>query len=213
MLSLVAIVCETLTAASDQVISRSYGNHSLQLTVEVWENLYRQIRVSLILTGFLNFLGDTIVTASVHDMDSSPQVATDRLQASSISIYRVLALDTLSITKRADHAVDHENLCRERSSTKVIQGGKKNSPLSAWIPLSDPKWRDLLNSIPTPSGKSAPTEIVGVASLESVTGPVTGSGSGSRSFVEGRLHLLTLFPQHNQPSILAVYRAIELSER
>ena len=198
MLAVVAVVCEALTSVSEQISRRSYGAFSLQMTLTVWENLRRQLRVILLLKSRQDVLCDGRCVASVHDLGIVNHSATDIEKARSTSIYRVLAMDTLSFTTRADHAVDHESHCREEHNRNMLCNGRDEYVLNSWGSGADANWRDLFSSI---------------SASPSSAGDETDSHGTLKSQMIARAPLLIVFPFHNQPSILGAYRALELSVR
>ena len=209
MLALVTVVCEALSSVSEQIIRRSYGRFSLQRTLAIWSNLRRQLRVVLLMISRLSELSYAKCIASVHDLDTVYYSNSDLIKMRHASIYKVLALDTLSFTTRADHAVDQENYCREEYNRNVLKSGSEENVLISWGIGADTHWRKLLSALP-----GSPTAVNN--DYHTAAGQVQGQGQGQGE-VEGqdvtRMPLLMLFPYHNQPSILAVYRALEQSAR
>jgi hypothetical protein len=51
MLGIVAVIVEVLSAVSIQLATRSYGKCNLQVTLTIWTNLFRQLRVALLLSS------------------------------------------------------------------------------------------------------------------------------------------------------------------
>ena len=204
MLAVVAVVCEALASVSEQISRRSYGAFSLQTTLTVWDNLRRQLRVILLITSRQDLLCDVRCVASVYDLDIGHHTVIDLNKARYASIYRILAMDTLSFTIRADHAVDHESYCREEHNRNLLRNGSEDYILNSWGSGADGNWRDLFSSIsPSPSPSLASVE-------EGTDNKITVK---SQMIALTRTPLLMVFPFHNQPSILGAYRALELSVR
>lgn len=208
MLAFVGVVNETLLIVSEQILRKSYGISSLEATITLWENLFQQLRVSIVLSGHLDLLQETKCSTCVRDFDTKfLPASTERLRLRNCSVYRVLALDTLSFDVRVDHSVEHERQCRTVYTKRIQQieagaasGHRKegDSAPTAWGPSADSSWRELL-PLPHTTSDEHPDRPRGK------TKPV--------SKKRARRPLLLYFPLHNQPSTLGAYRAMEHSVR
>lgn len=222
-LAFVVLINETLATVSDQVTRRSYGLSDLKGTIGVWHNLFQQLRVSTVLDRHLIILKESRgAKCGVHAYDSraqfmSPTTGLNRLH----SVFRVLALDTLSFAARAEDAMEHESHCRAVYMQRVQQieheqsqgqgqgheqgqGGLKEGDgvPTAWGSSADSSWRDLLSfTLPSPSPSTADISPMKKGKLRPEVKKRT------------RRPLLLHFPLHNQPSVLCTFRAIELSSR
>lgn len=218
-LAFVALVNETLTTVSEQVTRRSYGSSDLKGTIGLWHNLFQQLRVSIVLDRHLVILKESKGTKCVHAYDTrtrsvSHSTGLNRLH----SVFRVLALDTLSFAVRAEDAIEHENHCRAVYQQRVQQieqeqgqgpgrgqeqgGGREGDGVpTAWGSSAESSWRDLLSlTLPSPSSAIDAT-------------PMKKGKPRPEAKKRTRRPLLLHFPLHNQPSVLCTYRAIELSSR
>lgn len=216
-LAFVALVNETLTTVSEQVTRRSYGSSDLKGTIGLWHNLFQQLRVSIVLDRHLVILKESKSTQCVHAYDSRAQSVSHITGLNRLhSVFRVLALDTLSFAVRAEDAMEHESHCRAVYQQRVQQmeqeqgqgqgqergGGKEGDGVpTAWGSSAESSWRDLM-SLTLPSPSSAVD-----ATLMKKGKPRPEAKKRTRR------PLLLHFPLHNQPSVLCTYRAIELSSR
>ena len=66
-MAFVAMVNETLLAVSDQIERKSYGTSDLKTTISVWENVFRQLRVTIVLNNHMETVGQPALTASIND--------------------------------------------------------------------------------------------------------------------------------------------------
>jgi hypothetical protein len=208
MLAFVGVVNETLLTVSEQIMRKSYGTSSLEGTVCLWENLFQQLRVSIILSGHLDLIQEKKFASCVRGFDTKSLPASeDRVRMRNCSVYRVLALDSLSFDVRVDHSVEHERQCRavydkrlQQIEAGTVSGTRREGDCAptAWGASSDSSWRELL---PLPCA-------VGDESTDRPKGKTKPSARK-----RARRPLLLYFPLHNQPSILGAYRAMELSTR
>jgi hypothetical protein len=214
-LAFVALVNETLTTVSEQVTRRSYGSSDLKGTIGLWHNLFQQLRVSIVLDRHLVILKESKGTQCVHAYDSRAPLASHSAGLNRLhSVFRVLALDTLSFAVRAEDAIEHESHCRAVYQQRVQQieqeqgpgqeqGGSKEGDgvPTAWGSSAESSWRDLLSlTLPAPSSAADVT-------------PMKKGKARPEAKKRTRRPLLLHFPLHNQPSVLCTYRAIELSSR
>jgi hypothetical protein len=216
-MAFVALVNETLTTVSEQVIRRSYGSSDLKGTIGLWHNLFQQLRVSIVLDRHLVILKESKGTQCVHAYDTRAPLVSHSAGLNRLhSVFRVLALDTLSFAVRAEDAIEHESHCRAVYQQRVQQieqeqgqgpgqeqgGGKEGDGVpTAWGSSAESSWRDLLSlTLPSPS------------SAVDVT-PMKKGKARPEAKKRTRRPLLLHFPLHNQPSVLCTYRAIELSSR
>lgn len=210
MLAFVGVVNETLLTVSEQIMRKSYGISSLEGTACLWENLFQQLRVSIILSSHLDLIKEIKYASCVRDFDTKSLLGhADRVRMRNCSVYRVLALDSLSFDARVDHSVEHERQCRavydkrlqqiEAGAVSGTRGAGDSAP-AAWGASNDSSWRELL-PIPLP-------HTVGNESSDHLKGK---SKLSARK--RARRPLLLYFPLHNQPSILGAYRAMGLSTR
>ena len=219
-LAFVVLINEILATVSEQVTRRSYGLSDLKGTIGVWHNLFQQLRVSTVLDRHLIILKETRGAKCVQAYDSrahsmSPTTGLNRLH----SVFRVLALDTLSFAARAEDAIEHESHCRAVYMQRVQQiehgqgqgqgqgheqGGLKEGDgvPTAWGCSADSSWRDLL-SFTLPSTSPSTVDI----------SPMKKGKLRPEVKKRTRRPLLLHFPLHNQPSVLCTFRAIELSSR
>ena len=207
MLAFVGVVNETLLTVSEQIMRKSYGTSSLGGTVCLWENLFQQLRVSIILSGHLDLIQEKKFNSCVRGFDTKFFPAhEDRVMIRNCSVYRVLALDSLSFDVRVDHSVEHERQCRavydkrlQQIEAGAVSGTRRegDSAPTAWGASTDSSWRELL---PLPLPGDEPTDR-----------PKGKSKPNAKK--RTRRPLLLYFPLHNQPSILGAYRAMELSTR
>ena len=225
-LAFVVLVNETLATVSEQVTRRSYGLSDLKSTIEVWHNLFQQLRVSTVLDRHLIILKESRGAKCVHAYDTraqltSPTTGLNRLH----SVFRVLALDTLSFAARAEDAMEHESHCRAVYMQRVQQieheqgqgqgheqgqghGGlqEKDGVPTAWGSSADSSWRDLLSfTLPSTSPSTSPSTVD--------ISPMKKGKLRPEVKKRTRRPLLLHFPLHNQPSVLCTFRAIELSSR
>ena len=220
MMALVAMVNETLLAVSDQIERRSYGTSNLKTTMWVWENLFRQLRVTMVLNNHMDTVGEATLAASINDYSHFARSDDPcRGQASrSPSVYRVLALDSLSFADRAEDSVAHESQCKavylkkmqqieqasKATSTSLSRKEKESDSVATmWGSSAESNWREMLPPLPsTRTGHGSGTDQTKrMKEKERERG-------GAR-----RRPLLLHFPLHNQPTILSAYRALELSQR
>ena len=143
---LVALVLEVLLGISDQLEKRSYGEMTLQGTIRAWQVVAKQLRVSLLLAS-----------------RAGGRVCIDDLGDGIISLYSLLASDTLCFAIQPEQAVEHELRCQEvynRRANKDDENGKntlsgKNSDetssvggnggaLLAWGISADTRWKELV---------------------------------------------------------------------
>lgn len=201
ILAFSAVLLETLYIVNDQVERRTYGSDNLKTTIQSWENLVRHVRVLL-------FIQNRIYDHKNYDIQSS---TVGNLSAGKLSIFRILAKDTLVFAPRAEQAREHENQCLEvykrrimeeaavaataDTSTPVASSKQAQSDvLLAWGKVADKRWRDLI------------TIAMNEDTLER-------SSSQDGSQRRRRKPLLLYFPDHNNIEALGAYRTIILAEK
>jgi hypothetical protein len=132
-----AFILETLNIVNDQVERRTYGKHTLRITIQAWEGLLRQTRLLLLLRSRA---GSTAVSTphstAVSDATDPVQArkATEftayNLSSGQISLHRMLAQDTLGFAVRAEQALEHEEKCRDVYA-KSVQARRLQSQASS----------------------------------------------------------------------------------
>lgn len=153
MMSFSSVIADTLHIVNDQIERRTYGSDHMKKTIQCWENLIREIRVVLLLKSRIY-------------ADKIPACYTiQTLATGDLSLYQILAYDTLEFTSRVDQSQEHEERCRELYKRRVANGidatdalfplqskdaatsGSKpaSDVLVAWGPIADKRWRDIIN--------------------------------------------------------------------
>jgi hypothetical protein len=132
-----AFVLETLNIVNDQVERRTYGKHTLRITIQAWEGLLRQTRLLLLLRSRA---GSAAVSTphSAHSSETTDPVRARRvteftaynLSSGQISLHRMLAQDTLGFAVRAEQALEHEEKCRDVYA-KSVQARRMQSQASS----------------------------------------------------------------------------------
>lgn len=154
------------------------------------------------------------------------------LDSGLLSVYAILAADTLCFASRADHAVEHEHRCLQvysRRSNEVPQSqsgsaSSSSKAILAWGGSAERRWRELIQvtesedqvddadssgSIPAySSSTSASSSSASSHGRKSEAEP----GSGSKK-IRRRRPLLLFFPQHNDSDKLGVYRSLTLLQK
>jgi hypothetical protein len=158
-MSFASVIVDTLHTVSDQIERRTYGKDSMKKTIASWETLIRQIRVILLLKS--RMYSEKIPSFyTIH-----------ALTTGDLSLYHILAYDTLEFTLRVEQSQEHEERCREvinkrRYNNSPLPGSSsavsvassehdadhqpqrqsvRNEVLVAWGTIADKRWRDLLN--------------------------------------------------------------------
>jgi hypothetical protein len=204
VLALSAALLETLYTVNDQVERRTYGADNLKHTIAAWENLAHQVRVLL-------FIKNRIFDHSSHEARMS---TVQTLSNGELSIYRILAADTLVFALRSEQAREHEMQClevyRRRMQPKetptaadaaVHAGNSKpaqSEVLLAWGKVADKRWRDII------------TIAMNEDSLERQSGSTPSERSQQR---RRRKPLLLYFPDHNHIDFLGAHRCTLLAQR
>ena len=209
-LALCAAVCETLDAVGVQVEKRSSRRSSLQSTHPHWRKLFRRLRVTVLLQS--RSAGRLTVRLLEHGADPTGQPG-------GVSIYRLLADDTLSFAMKADGALAHEARCLETiqkkigvSATGSVSGEEGVKPLQAYGATADSRWAELLALV------EADDVCVGAAGESSSTKGSLGKREGvvtdaPATRLRRRRPLLLLFPQHISTESLCCHRAVILADR
>ncbi len=96
-----SVLLDTLNAVNDQIERRTYGQDHLKLTIHCWENIIRQTRLLLLLKS------------RVYSNKIPAVYTIEALVRGELSIYHVLAYDSLEFATRVDQAKEHEERCRE----------------------------------------------------------------------------------------------------
>lgn len=187
--ALTALVIEVIRQVNDQVERRTYGLDHLHWTIKVWETLFQQQRIALLLSHrcFRENSGFISPTLSLGASSSRQGCTVRELHSGDISIFKLLATDTLSFTMVADQAVEHEERCFAQN-------------IKAWGPAAEAHWKDIV-------------KFIEYDDFEVQTGNASRATESSTSPV-GRISrkkpLLQLFPDHNQRVALGAYRALIL---
>jgi hypothetical protein len=200
MMAVVVVVLDTLKAVNDQVERRSFGATSLSRTVAAWETKLKQLRVVLLLAS--------------RDITS---LTVDRIDTGKVSIYGLLAVDTLCFTTHAELAGQHEARCAKATllalSPPLSTTEKKDAaissamPLVAWGKVADRRWADLFAIAEEENADNA---------LSSPSSTDTGSPLNSQARpakVRRKRPMLLFFPHHNRPTILGAYRSLTFLKR
>mmetsp|Transcript_7663 Transcript_7663/g.11361 ORF Transcript_7663/g.11361 Transcript_7663/m.11361 type:complete len:1220 (-) Transcript_7663:1557-5216(-) len=135
-----AQILEVLEGVGAQIERRTFGEVNLDSTKLAWETLIRQLRVTLLLSS-----------------RAGGKLSVDSLGSGDISIYSLLAADTLCFAMQADQAAEHELRCQEvytrRAARPVsIESGpgstdsrdSESGALLAWGPHADARWKELV---------------------------------------------------------------------
>lgn len=230
----VSVVLETLQGVHDQIERRSYGKDNLSTTIANWEQVIKQSRVILFLKS--RFLKESSTFSSFP----LPNYTIDNFSQGNMSIFYMLAFDTLEFVTKADQAIEHEQRCREAyhtrssmvrlssddqsgtvpestlSQSNATIGSKPAEVLLAWGPIADKRWRDLI-SVAMNEDANEKDEKLQPSSSNSNKTNATAPGlprTGSHHLLRRRKKpLLLYFPDHNQQIPLSSYRAIIFAER
>lgn len=194
MMIATAQILEVVDAVSDQLERRSFGEISLNMTKTSWSTVIRQLRVALLLSS-----------------RAGGVISINRLGSGEVSIYSLLAEDTLCFAMQADQAIEHEMRCQEvfdrRSNLNAPRSTSSSDGLGAllaWGPVADARWKELV----------AVAEAEDAMSQDShSTSRSSSTGGNSVKKIKRRRPLLLFFPSHNQATPLAAYRAFSLVNR
>lgn len=197
VLALSAVLLETLYTVNDQIERRTFGSENLKYTIASWENLIRQVRVLLFIKN------------RIYDHRTTEMLActVNNLSDGKLSLFRILAMDTLVFALRAEQAREHELQCLEvykrriqestsadASSSTISAKAAQSDVLLAWGKVADKKWRDIIT-----------------IAMNEDTMYRQGSQDGTQR--RRRKPLLLYFPDHNHLDIVGAYRSILLAER
>lgn len=175
-----AQVIEVLEAINDQLERRTYGATTLSQCKVAWCTLFRQLRVTLLLCSRVG-----------------GGLSIDKLGSGDISIYNLLAADTLCFALEPDQAVEHELRCHEVYARRTKLDKQDSSALLAWGPLADQRWKELLAVAEAEDAPEIEKKLV----------------SPRKKKIRRRRPLLLFFPSHNHLNLLGVYRSLILAER
>lgn len=231
--ALAAILLETFYSVNDQVERRTYGSDNLKKTIYSWENLIRQVRVLL-------FIKNRIYDHRNYDVLAS---SVANLSDGKLSIFRILAMDTLVFAFRAEQAKEHEIQCLEVYKRRIQQDqAAPSASLSTDSTLPPPPASPTANSPPPPlplppvgngagSGKAASSAAASQGDVLLAWGKVADKrwrdiitiamnedaqdrlGTQDGAQRRRRKPLLLYFPDHNNLDLLGAYRSILLAEK
>eukprot|EP01031_Cornospumella_fuschlensis_P042484 gene42484-51901_t len=219
VLAFAVSLLETLYTVNDQVERRTLGRENLRGCIARWERLVRQVRLVLFVrsrsvdTQSYSY-GPSSASASANASSAAPQpqpqptLTLRSLQSGQLSIFRVLAADSLLFALRAEQAREHELQClevyrrrldkeRDRDRDKGLAAGKEDV-LLAWGAVADKRWRDLISIAVNEDSSSSSS---------------SSSSNGSSDKKRRRKPLLLYFPHHNDVDVLGSHRALLLAER
>lgn len=178
VLTLSALILETLQGVNDQIERRTYGADNVHSSIAAFENLVRQVRVLLLLQG-----------RALASGLSCPPFTVYNLETGVLSVYRLLAQDSLEFGLRAPMAIEHEDRCREvylaRKQQQMQQQSSSISTMSvsdfdeatnlgmnssannnkaeallAWGKVADKRWRDILSIVLSDDTTASPVSSV-----------------------------------------------------
>jgi hypothetical protein len=110
-----AVIVDTLHTVNDQIERRTYGHDHMKKTISCWENLIRQLRIVLILKSRMYW-------------DKVPSFYTvHALTIGDLSLYHMLAYDTLEFTLTVEQSQEHEERCREVVKKRLNAAASSNS--------------------------------------------------------------------------------------
>jgi hypothetical protein len=220
VVSFAATVLETLQAVHEQVQRRTMDEINLNKSIECWENLIRQIRVSLLLQSRTSF-DEFIFTV-------------EKLSNGDISMHRLLAIDTLCFVSNAKQAIEHEERCQEVYKSRLSQLNtqvkldrsremkesdlnqtKKSEILLAWGATADSRWRDIISVAASEDAVDdvSTSSVNERTSLSEESDAKQSTKQQKNKHVRRRRPLLLYFPQHYHPLAFGAYRSIILCER
>lgn len=228
-----AVSMEIMTAVSEQLERRTYGVDNLWHTVLSWDVLFKQTRVAALLASRVD--GNSLMALSSVSVppagpDARPSVprlgvSVRALNRGDVSIYRLLAQDTLCFTTQADQAAEHEARCNEVYLKRVVTNSRGGVPsaagsgagvsaglLMAWGFGADQRWRELLSLVEAEDAEHAAAQNELGSSNDGAAGNTAGHAVSGRA-IRRRKPLLLLFPLHNQSEPLSAYRGLILAER
>jgi hypothetical protein len=150
-------------------------------------------------------------------------LSVDALDSGMISIYSILAADTLCFASKADHALEHEQRCLQvyarRSNTAGVTAVAGASTLSdssdssrailAWGATADKRWRELIQ-VTEAEDQAAPEDADPLGSGARRQG---GAGEAEAKKIRRRRPLLLFFPHHNNSAALGINRVLNLVEK
>ena len=151
-----------------------------------------------------------------------------------VSVYALLASDTLCFASKADQAVEHENRCLQvyarrvsgpsspqessRSSLDESAGSSASRAILAWGVTADKRWRELIqvteseDQVADDEASQKPNPTTAAAS-SSVGDSKRKTESSEPKKIRRRRPLLLFFPQHNHPHRLGIYRVLTLLQK
>lgn len=102
-----SMILDVFEPVSDQTERRSRGADSLTLSKHVWENFSRQLRVCLLLSLSSTTAHYSEISRAVTSKNAKTTNALTvaKLGNSDISIYRILAEDTLCFAELPEHVL------------------------------------------------------------------------------------------------------------
>jgi hypothetical protein len=144
---LVAQVSEVLDTINEQLERRTFGEMTLKGTSRAWYVVAKQLRVTLLICS-----------------RTAGNVSVEALGSGNVSLYTLLATDTLCFAMQPEQAVEHELRCQEVYNrragkddgkvTAVVSGGRNKSSdgsanssgsaLLAWGDSADTRWKELI---------------------------------------------------------------------
>lgn len=186
---------------------------SLSRSCECCHTLFYKIRTALFLScrtsGRLNSSG-RYVSSVVQNVP----VTVHNLERGKISVYSLLAADTLCFASKAEHALEHESRClhvfskRIQSDQNDLDSGSSSKVLIAWGHSANKRWRELIQITDTDD------------LLQDDENPsIRQTSSDAHRKIEDpkkirrRRPLLLFFPAHNNAIYLGCYRALTLIDK
>ena len=202
----------------EHVEKKSYGNVNLESSIRSWHVLFLQLRVVLFLRCRSEAIVKGVFATGVSRYEHLLALSVRQVDSGEVSVFGMLAADTLCFAMQQDQAAQHEAKCQEVYLKKVAvaaeqdevssshsagaataAGSSSSAPLLIWR-ASEKRWRELLS-------------VVTSEEFDSPQQPSDSSSSATKGKARSRRPLLLYFPFHNQPDISGGYRAAWLVNR
>lgn len=229
-LSFCCLVLEVCHALNDQLEKRSYGKDNLCRVIEELTKTYRQIRVVLLLKSsyqdcyqelqFVSSFDHEITEEFVELFSEAKEVelmtrqavySIDNFTSGRISLFRILAHDSLQFSDTAATAREHEERCLDAFISRVKS---KKSDLWDWESVADRKWKDIL-SLALVNSKNVHGMDAGKDEVDRQSSEKTVVFKEKLEKVKKmkKRPLLLYFPEYNNSLYLSCYRSLLLAEQ